>query len=387
MRFTSTTWRKPSIGSSSAATGAPMPALFTSTSRWPSRAMASATSRSQSASTDTSQVIGTSRSPSSSARASSRSVRRAAATTVAPAACSTRAKRSPEAAGGPGDDGDPAVEAERGGEIDGAHGPKPRLAAVKVRIGYGLGTRASSDPDRFAALVTGLEARRFDSLWLSERVTGDCPDPIVGLGVAAGLTTKIKFGFSVLVVPGPQPDAAGQGAGHPRPAQPRPPAAGVRARRRRPRRAPGLRRRAGRPGQDLQRGAPAAAALLGRRDRRPRRRVPPLRGRRRPAAPRAGPAGDLARRHRPVGAEALRAARRRLAAVVLHPRGRAGGHRRHRGHRRRARPQDRPGALRRPAPLLRRTDPRHRGGRHRQAPARRRPDPRDRRPASTGCRR
>jgi len=76
---------------------------------------------------------------------------------------------------------------------------------VKVRIGYGLGTRASSDPDRFAALVTGLEARRFDSLWLSERVTGDCPDPIVGLGVAAGLTTRIKFGFSVLVLPGRNP--------------------------------------------------------------------------------------------------------------------------------------------------------------------------------------
>jgi probable F420-dependent oxidoreductase len=76
---------------------------------------------------------------------------------------------------------------------------------VKVRIGYGLGTRASSDPDRFAALVTGLEAHRFDSLWLSERVTGDCPDPIVGLGVAAGLTGKIKLGFSVLVVPGRNP--------------------------------------------------------------------------------------------------------------------------------------------------------------------------------------
>jgi probable F420-dependent oxidoreductase len=76
---------------------------------------------------------------------------------------------------------------------------------VKVRIGYGLGTRASTDPERFAALVTGLERLRFDSLWLSERVTGDCPDPIVGLGVAAGLTTRIKFGFSVLVVPGRNP--------------------------------------------------------------------------------------------------------------------------------------------------------------------------------------
>jgi probable F420-dependent oxidoreductase len=76
---------------------------------------------------------------------------------------------------------------------------------MKVRIGYGLGTRASSDPDRFAALVTAAERLRFDSLWLSERVTGDCPDPIVGLSVAAGLTTRLKLGFSVLVVPGRNP--------------------------------------------------------------------------------------------------------------------------------------------------------------------------------------
>lgn len=76
---------------------------------------------------------------------------------------------------------------------------------MKVRVGYGLGTRASSDPERFGALVTGLERRGFDSLWLSERVTGDCPDPIVGLAVAAGLTTRIKLGFSVLVLPGRNP--------------------------------------------------------------------------------------------------------------------------------------------------------------------------------------
>ena len=76
---------------------------------------------------------------------------------------------------------------------------------MKVRIGYGLGVRASSDADRFAALVDGLERHRFDSLWLSERITGDTPDPIVGLAVAAGRTTRMKFGFSVLVLPGRNP--------------------------------------------------------------------------------------------------------------------------------------------------------------------------------------
>lgn len=76
---------------------------------------------------------------------------------------------------------------------------------MKVRIGFGLGTRASTDPDRFAELVTGLERHGFDSLWLSERVTGDCPDPVVGLAVAAGLTSRIKLGFSVLVLPGRNP--------------------------------------------------------------------------------------------------------------------------------------------------------------------------------------
>lgn len=76
---------------------------------------------------------------------------------------------------------------------------------MKVRIGYGLGTRASSDAGRFADLVDGLERHRFDSLWLSERVTGDCPDPVVGLSVAAGRTARLKLGFSVLVLPGRNP--------------------------------------------------------------------------------------------------------------------------------------------------------------------------------------
>ena len=76
---------------------------------------------------------------------------------------------------------------------------------MKIRVGFGLGTRASTDAGRFAEMIDGLEELRFDSLWLSERITGDCPDPVVALAIAAGRTTKLKLGFSVLVLPGRNP--------------------------------------------------------------------------------------------------------------------------------------------------------------------------------------
>ena len=75
---------------------------------------------------------------------------------------------------------------------------------MKIRVGFGLGTGAS-DTEKFAALVDGLERHSFDSLWLSERVTGPAIDPIIGLAVAAGRTGKLKLGFSVLVLPGRNP--------------------------------------------------------------------------------------------------------------------------------------------------------------------------------------
>lgn len=77
---------------------------------------------------------------------------------------------------------------------------------MKVRIGVGLGAAAAvGDAGRFGDLVDGLEELRFDSLWLSERLTGDAPDPLVGLSVAAGRTARLKLGTSVLVVPGRNP--------------------------------------------------------------------------------------------------------------------------------------------------------------------------------------
>jgi probable F420-dependent oxidoreductase len=76
---------------------------------------------------------------------------------------------------------------------------------MKVRIGFGLGTQGLRDDGDLVTVVDGLERLGFDSLWLSERVTGSAPDPIVALAFAAGRTRHLKFGTSVLVLPGRNP--------------------------------------------------------------------------------------------------------------------------------------------------------------------------------------
>ncbi|UDY34397.1 TIGR03854 family LLM class F420-dependent oxidoreductase [Dermatobacter hominis] len=76
---------------------------------------------------------------------------------------------------------------------------------MKVRVGFGLGTRTDFVDERFLDLVSLLEDLRFDSLWLSERITGPCPDPVVALAAAAGRTQRLKFGMSVMVLPGRNP--------------------------------------------------------------------------------------------------------------------------------------------------------------------------------------
>lgn len=77
---------------------------------------------------------------------------------------------------------------------------------MKIRIGYGLGTRGmSQDEERFGPFIDALEAHGFDSLWLSERVSHPGPDPLVGLAFAAGRSEKLKLGTSVQVLPGRSP--------------------------------------------------------------------------------------------------------------------------------------------------------------------------------------
>lgn len=57
----------------------------------------------------------------------------------------------------------------------------------------------------YGTVVDSLEALGFDSLWLSERISGPAPDPLVAMAYGAGRTERLKFGMSVMVLPGRNP--------------------------------------------------------------------------------------------------------------------------------------------------------------------------------------
>ena len=69
---------------------------------------------------------------------------------------------------------------------------------MKIRIGVGA-AGASSTPDALAELVTGLDDLGFDSLWLSEVLTGPVIDPTVGLAWAAATHPRLKIGTTMLL--------------------------------------------------------------------------------------------------------------------------------------------------------------------------------------------
>jgi probable F420-dependent oxidoreductase len=71
---------------------------------------------------------------------------------------------------------------------------------MKVRIAVGLGATAL-DAGTFPAVVGALGPLGFDSLWISEVLTGPGPDPLIALATAAQLDPKIKLG-ATLVLPG-----------------------------------------------------------------------------------------------------------------------------------------------------------------------------------------
>jgi probable F420-dependent oxidoreductase len=70
---------------------------------------------------------------------------------------------------------------------------------MKIRIGVGLGAAGASDSAAFAGVVQHMERFGFDSLWLSEVLTGAVVDPLAGLAYAAGVTRKLKLGTTMTV--------------------------------------------------------------------------------------------------------------------------------------------------------------------------------------------
>jgi probable F420-dependent oxidoreductase len=69
---------------------------------------------------------------------------------------------------------------------------------MKVRIAIGLGG-GSVDGPAFAGLVTDMAALGFDSLWVSEVLTGPGPDPLIALATAAQLHPTLKLGTTMLL--------------------------------------------------------------------------------------------------------------------------------------------------------------------------------------------
>ncbi|HEY3065596.1 MAG TPA: LLM class flavin-dependent oxidoreductase [Methylomirabilota bacterium] len=67
---------------------------------------------------------------------------------------------------------------------------------MKIRIGVG---GAPSTPAAFAEVVKGLDELGFDSLWLSEVLTGPVFDPVVGLAWAAAGNPRLKIGTTMLL--------------------------------------------------------------------------------------------------------------------------------------------------------------------------------------------
>src|ERR687891_2638282 len=67
---------------------------------------------------------------------------------------------------------------------------------MKVRIGIGA---AAMTPASLPDIVAGIDDLGFDSLWLSEVLTGPVPDPVVGLSWAAARNPRVKLGTTMLL--------------------------------------------------------------------------------------------------------------------------------------------------------------------------------------------
>ena len=69
---------------------------------------------------------------------------------------------------------------------------------MKIRIGVGTGS-GFTGAEPLLELVSGLDALGFDSLWLSEVLTGPVVDPLIGLAWAAASNPRLKIGTTALL--------------------------------------------------------------------------------------------------------------------------------------------------------------------------------------------
>jgi probable F420-dependent oxidoreductase len=69
---------------------------------------------------------------------------------------------------------------------------------MKIRIGIGAAAAAAT-PEALSEIMTGLDELAFDSLWLSEVLTGPVVDPAVGLAWAAARNPRVKLGTTMLL--------------------------------------------------------------------------------------------------------------------------------------------------------------------------------------------
>ena len=91
------------------------------------------------------------------------------------------------------------LRSARNGSLDEANiGGMGDACCVKIRIAVAT-NNTPADPDEFASFIDGLEARRFDTVWLSDTPMAPVIEPKLALAIAGARTTRLKLGTNVVV--------------------------------------------------------------------------------------------------------------------------------------------------------------------------------------------
>ncbi len=151
--------------------------------------------------------------------------------------------------------------------VDSSHAVATTGEPMKVRIGYGLGTRTRLHDETYGAVVDALESLGFDSLWLSEKISGEAPDPLVAMAYGGRTDHQAEVRDVGDGPPGSQSRGAREGTGDARDDVGRSAAPCVRTRCRRSDRTAGVRCRTQRACRDLQRDTRGDAEVLDRASR------------------------------------------------------------------------------------------------------------------------